>query len=60
MLFDELGVDNMRKIDEIFDQLIYLPIKKYENIYLKFEEKIEEGKEQEEGWETESEGEGGD
>lgn len=42
MLFEDLGAENMRKIDQIFDELVYMPFKKYESIALKFENKIEE------------------
>ena len=29
MLYDDLGEVNSRKIDELFDLLVYLPIKKF-------------------------------
>lgn len=47
VLFGELGESDMAKIDEAFDKIIYIPIKKYENIYLKFENKIEENEQAE-------------
>lgn len=40
MLYEDLGDLNLRKIDELFDLIIYLPIKKFEHIYLKFDNKI--------------------